>query len=137
MNIQPFNDQIYDLALRGCQSYSDLTTEERRSLVASLILKKNYIEISGDYSYSKLPNLMAEAIMANDDMPIKALFDWMMRIFVHGTSTREAYFSDDIDEALQDAAAIQENSIGYLEDLRQEDARERAKDMQQEFRNYY
>lgn len=141
MNIQPFDEQIDDLVYKGRRFYSDLTPDERRDLVASLLVKNGYVEILSDRDSddkTSLPEILASAIKSNGGQAdLHALFQKLMEIFVKGTQEKEAYFVSDIEDALETATACRENPISYLEELRQQDARERARDMQRENSRYY
>lgn len=134
-----FKQQIRELASQGRRYYSELSFAERKILVAAMLLEqetlwKASVLVDADYD-TALPNLVAESIATNGDaIALKKLFSKFVEIFVTGSQEKEAYFASDIESALEEQSAATITPVTFLEDLRKEDAAERARDMQKQLK---
>lgn len=121
-------DLIQELAAKGRRYYGELKPEEQRAVVACIIrelptIDKGSLLVDADRE-ARLPDLVANVINDNGTYAnALALMQEIVDIFVY----RDAYFAEQIDEALEDE--MREQQMPYIDDMRRQDAAERANDM--------
>jgi hypothetical protein len=134
-------EQIKEAAGKGKKYYSDMATPEQATLVAAMLKEQDYlwkqsVLVDAD-SETALPDLIAEIIATGGDKEaLAALYSKLIEIFVTGSKTKEAYFAGDIDNEIEEQIEATRDPISYLDDIRAQDAAERARDMQEELKTY-